>query len=96
VEEDEAALLKALKDGSFSKTNKKSIRHRDQGFETLQALEGALHCFFAQIRILPEDTIRYRLNILLQNTIRYCLNILLHEFKNATDERGKSVFEPQK
>ena len=79
VEQDEAALLKALKDGSFSKTNEKlsdteirDLRHSKRWKERYSA--------FLRKRILPEDTIRYR------------LNIWLHEFRNATDERGKSVF----
>jgi hypothetical protein len=79
VEEDEAALLKALKDGSFSKTNEKlsdteirDLRHSKRWKERYSA--------FLRKRILPEDTIRHR------------LTIWLNEFKNATDERGKSVF----
>ena len=78
-EKDEAALLTALKNGRFSKTNEKlsdtqirELRHSKRWKERYSA--------FLRKRILPGTTIQHRLYLWIQ------------EYKDATDQKGKSIF----
>ncbi len=77
--EDEAALLKALKDGSFSKTKEKlsdaairDLRHSKRWKQRYSE--------FLQKLILPGAMQRHH------------LNLWNKEFKNERDQRGKPVF----
>ena len=79
VEEDEAGLLAALKDGSFSKTYEKvsdkeirDLRHSKRWKQR--------YGDFLRKRILPDATIQHR------------LSDWLTEFQELTDESGRSVF----
>jgi hypothetical protein len=77
--EDEAALLKALKDGSFSRTGDMLSDTEIQDLQHSKRWKQQYSKFLRKL-ILPGVTQRYR------------LNLWIEEFKNQMDQSGRPVF----